>query len=238
MQLYILLFTILTNKRELISFATHIRGRGMTDDRGDFIITAEELELLSEISEKTEHQAPSLDFDIVTTNGKEDFLLQLREADGLQLVANYGNHRLVFPINLKEGDFSNFVMSFNSPKIFEQGDQIRPWRLLADKTISLVNELGEVLHYQVKDLSTSGISILIDAKEEREFPDLLNHIYLKLPNRERLAITGSQIRRVDDKTVAYRLGESPDDLFLQGLTDYLFERHLAQYPEAYKNSIK
>jgi len=210
----------------------------MSGDKSDVVITAEEFDLLSEIGERVDEKTHRLTFDIGATNGKDDLLFQLREADGLQLVANYGAHRLVFPVNLNEGDFANFRMSFNPPSIYEHGEKLRSWRLLADKTISLVNEQGDVLQYQVRDLSTSGISILIDAQEERAFPDLLNHIYLKLPNRERLAITGSQIRRIDNKTVAYLFGDSSNDALLTGLTEYLFERHLAQYPEVYKKQFK
>jgi hypothetical protein len=213
----------------------------MSRDKSDLLITAEEFDLLSEIEERLDEKTHSLTFDIAATNGKDNLLFQLREGDGLQLVANYGDYRLVFPVHLNAGDFANFRMSFNPPSImgiYEHGEKLRSWRLLADKTISLVNEQGDALHYQVRDLSTSGISILIDTQEERAFPDLLNQIYLKLPNRERLAITGSKIRRIDNKTVAYLFGDSSSDALLTGLTEYLFERHLAKYPEVYKNKFK
>ena len=101
----------------------------------------------------------------------------------------------------------------------------------------LVNEQGEDLHYQIKDLSASGISLLID-DEEVDFPEQLHNIYLQLPNRDRLAISGSQIRRIDNKMVAYSLGKSTDDTVLAALAEYLFECHAEQHPEAHANQFK
>lgn len=213
----------------------------MVEEKNKSLINDDEFQFLSELNANTEEPDGSekkLEYDISSTNSQDGLLFQLAVADGLQLVANYENHHLVFPVQMKVGDFSNFSMSIKSPKIFENGEQLRSWRLLADKTISLVNEQGKALHYQVKDLSASGISLLIDNKEGGDFPELLNNIYLQLPNRKRLAISGAQIRRVDNKTVAYSLGESNDDSSLAALTEYLFECHADQYPEAHAEQFK
>ena len=213
----------------------------MAEDVKELIVNDDEFKLLSEMImdiEDTESSSKNLEYDITGSNGKDALLFQLGLADDLQLVANYGNHHLVFPVQMQMGDFANFSMSLKSPKIFETGDQLRSWRLPADKTISLVNEHNEELHYKIKDLSASGISLLIDDAEEAEFPEQLHNIYLKLPNRERLAISGSQIRRVDNKTVAYSLGKSTDDTVLAALAEYLFECHAEQHPEAHANQFK
>ena len=213
----------------------------MAEDIKEVVVNDDELKLLSEMImdiEEPSSDKKELEFDINGTNGKDALLFQLGLADDLQLVANYGNHHLVFPVQMKMGDFANFSMSLKSPNIFETGDQLRSWRLPADKTISLVNEQDEELHYQVKDLSASGISLLIDDEEQAEFPDQLHNIYLKLPNRDRLAISGSRIRHIDNKTVAYSLGKSTDDAVLATLADFLFECHVEQHPEAHANQFK
>ena len=213
----------------------------MAEDDKELIVNDDEFKLLSEMMmdiEESDSDKKKLDYNITGSNGKDALLFQLGLADDLQLVANYGNHHLVFPVQMEMGDFANFSMSLESPKIFETGGQLRSWRLPADKTISLVNEDGEELHYQIKDLSASGISLLIENEEEAEFPEQLNDIYLQLPNRERLAISGSQIRRIDNKTVAYSLGKTTDDTVLAALAEYLFECHAAQHPEAHANQFK
>ncbi|PKG39402.1 PilZ domain-containing protein [Psychromonas sp. Urea-02u-13] len=213
----------------------------MAEDVKELIVNDDEFKLLSEMImdiDDPESEKKTLEYDITGSNGKDALLFQLGLADDLQLVANYGNHHLVFPVQMQMGDFANFRMSLKSPKIFETGDQLRSWRLPADKTISLVNEQGEELHYKIKDLSASGISLLIDDEEGADFPEQLHNIYLQLPNRDRLAISGSQIRRVDNKTVAYSLGKSTDDTVLAALAEYLFECHAEQHPEAHANQFK
>jgi hypothetical protein len=213
----------------------------MAEDIKELFVNDDEFQLLSEMImdiEDPDKGKKELEYDINGSDGKDALLFQLGLADDLQLVANYGNHHLVFPVQMKMGDFANFSMTLKSPKIFETGDKLRSWRLPADKTISLVNEKGRELHYKIKDLSASGISLLIDDDEGADFPDQLNNIYLQLPNRDRLAISGSQIRRVDNKTVAYSLGTTTDDTVLAALAEYLFECHAEQHPEAHANQFK
>ncbi|MDA7746213.1 PilZ domain-containing protein [Psychromonas sp.] len=211
----------------------------MADSHKEFLVNEDEFELLSEMLMETEiMDDKALKYDISGRGGKDTLLFQLGLADDLQLVANYGDHHLVFPVQMEMGDFANFSMNLKSPKIYETGEKLRSWRLPADKTMRIVNEDGEELHYQIKDLSASGISLLIADDENKAFPEKLHNIYLQLPNRERLAISGSQIRRIDDQTVAYSLGKSTDDEVLASLAEYLFECHAEQHPEAHANRFK
>ena len=205
----------------------------------ELLINNQEFELLSEMLLDTDiSENKELNYDISSRSGKDALLFQLGLADDLQLVANYGSHHLIFPVQMKMGDFANFSMTLKSPKIYETGDKLRSWRLSADKTMRIVNEDGEVLPYRVKDLSASGISLLIDDPENESLPEVLNNLYLQLPDRERLAISGSRIRRIDSYTVAYSLGEDSDDEVLASLTEYLFECHAEQHPDAHINKFK
>ncbi|MEI6896810.1 MAG: PilZ domain-containing protein [Psychromonas sp.] len=202
-----------------------------------FNINDDEFKFLSEMVQdaKVEKKSNSIEFDLIGDNEQTTLLSQLKLADNLQITANFGRHRLVFPVQLKQGDFANFSMVLQSPKIFEQGDCLRSWRLLADNDICLTDKGGKILNYHVKDISASGISLLIDNEEHADFPEHLNNIYLQLPNNERLAISATQIRRIDDKTVAYMLRSSLDDTVLTSLIKYLFECHSRQFPDVYKN---
>lgn len=205
----------------------------------ELLINDQEFELLSEMLLDTEiSENKELNYEISSRSGKDALLFQLGLADDLQLVANYGSHHLIFPVQMKMGDFANFSMTLKSPKIYETGEKLRSWRLSADKTMRIVNEEGEVLPYRVKDLSASGISLLIDDPENDSLPEVLNNLYLQLPDRERLAISGSRIRRIDSYTVAYSLGEDSDDEVLASLTEYLFECHAEQHPDAHINKFK
>ena len=110
-----------------------------------------------------------LKYDISEQSGKDNLLFQLVLADDLQLVANYENHHLVFPVQIKRGDFSNFSLTVKPPNIFETGKKLRSWRLPANQKMSIVNDKGEKLPYRIKDLSASGISLSIDEQPMKSF---------------------------------------------------------------------
>lgn len=215
----------------------------MNEDTNGGIINDDELKLLSEIimdDDDSENDTHTVMFDISGSESKDILLDRLRLADALQITADYGNHRLVFPVKMNKGDFNNFSMVVQSPKIFEKGDQLHPWklrswRMLPDKSICLVNQQGEVLKYQIRDLSVSGLCLLIDDEDQIDFPERLDHIYLQLPNYERLAISATQARRIDKKTVAYSLGGSTDEAVLASLSEYLFSCHVKQHPQVHKD---
>jgi hypothetical protein len=203
------------------------------------VVNDEELQFISEIvagMEETKNNP--VEYDIGANNGKDALLFQLGLADELQLVANYGKHHLVFSVQLKMGDFGNFRVAIKSPKIYEAGDRMRSWRLTANDSMRLVDDKDEELKYKIKDLSASGISLLIDDDVNEEFPNELNNIYLQLPGRDKLLLSGSKIRRVDDKSVAYSLGNSTDDAVLSTLAEYLFECHSKQHPEVHVHNFK
>jgi hypothetical protein len=224
---------------ETLNFPNWTDGGPVAKLENELLINDKEFELLSELLMDTDIlDKKELKYDISGRSGKDALLFQLGLADDLHLVANYGDHHLIFPVQMEMGDFSNFSMTLKSPKIFETGDKLRSWRLSADKTMTLVNKNGDALPYRVKDISTSGISLLIEDDEDASLPEVLNDIYLKLPNRDRLAISGSQIRRIDQHTVAYSLGKNGDDGVLSALSEYLFECHAEQHPEAHLTKFK
>jgi len=199
----------------------------------DVIVSDEELLFISEIitgMEKSKQEPVA--YDIGARDGKDALLFQLGLADELQLVANYGNHHLVFPVTMKMGDFGNFSLGIKSPKVYEVGVQMRAWRLTGNDSMRLVDESGNDVKYKIKDVSASGISLLIDNDLDQDFPDVLTNVYLQLPKHDRLQLSGEKIRRVSDKSVAYSLGGGTDDSVLLALAEYLFEKHSEAYPDA------
>lgn len=194
------------------------------------LINDDEYALLSEmLLDANDVNDKEIQYDISEQSGKNNLLFQLVLANDLQLIANYENHHLVFPVKIKKGDFANFSLTVNPPNIFETGKKLRSWRLPANQKMSIVNGNGETLPYRIKDLSASGISLSIDEHPNVAFPITLDDTYLQLPNRDRLALSGSKIRRIDAQTMAYSIGELADDVVSAHLTEYLFECHEKQY---------
>lgn len=207
----------------------------MIERCNNLLINDDEYALLSEMLLDTDTENDNnLQYDISDKSGDNQLLSKLIFADELQLVANYNNHYLVFPVQIEKGDFSNFNLTVKAPNIFETGKQLRSWRLLANEKMTIVNANGEELDYKIKDLSASGISLFIDKQRNKEFPISLDNTYLQLSDKKRLAISGFKIRKIDDQTMAYSLEKSIDDHVLTCLTEYLFECHEEQFGKRLK----
>jgi len=202
----------------------------MLASQKNMLINDDEYAMLSDmLLEPEAEEETGLKYFLSGRHGAEKLLLQLLLAEDLQLVANYGNHHLVFPVDIEKEDFAGLSLTVKAPHIFEAGNQRRSWRFPTDKKVRLVNEAGETLPYEVKDLSASGISLLIDKNTKNTFPAQLQDIFLQLPNYERLPITADKTRRIDAHTMAYSIGNDTDNAVLTSLEKYLFERHEALY---------
>lgn len=199
------------------------------------LLNTDELELLSELmSQDDAADSKKLEYNLSSSAKGESLLIELGRARELKLSAKYGNHLIVFPVQITADDFASLQMILKAPKIFEAGNELRSWRFITrNKNIYLANEDEDALHFQINDLSASGISLLIGDRAQAEFPAVLNHAFLCLPNGERLAIPGLQLSRIDEKTVAYSLAETTDEAVLASLCEYLFECHAQQYPEVH-----
>ena len=207
-----------------------MNGGDMHGSSNNVLINEDEYALLSEMLLDTDPiNDKEVKYDISEQSGKDNLLFQLILANDLQLIANYENHHLVFPVQIKRGDFSNFSLSVKPPNIFETGKKLRSWRLPANRKMSIVNNKGEKLPYRIKDLSASGISLSIDKESKQAFPVTLHNTYLQLPDRKRLPLFGSKTRQIDNQTMAYSLDESKSDDMSACLTEYLFECHEKQY---------
>lgn len=209
----------------------------MSTKTNNLFLEKDEIDLLSEIMLTQDDKAEKeLAFSLHSSPKGETLLSQLGEANTLQLSAQYNNHHIVFPVNIEVGDFSELKMTLKAPEIFEVGKTRRAWRLTTnDKKAYLVNNHGEEQRFQIEDLSASGISFLIDPNIQTEFPEVLDDVFIQLPNHKKLAISGLQISRVDERVVAYSMGDNVDQGALNTLYEYLFECHTEQFPEAHIN---
>lgn len=209
----------------------------MIQKEDDFLLNTDELKLLSEIiSPNNDIEQSELEYSINSSEKGISLLSKLGFGKKMQLSTDYKNHHIVFPVQIENGDFSSLKMTLKPPKIFEIGNTLRSWRLATnDKKIYLVNKAGEQLHFQIEDLSASGISFVVDPKTKTKFPKVLNDTFLLLPNHQKIALSGLKISRVNEKIVAYSLDKKFDETVLASLYKYLFECHLEQYPEAHSD---
>ena len=210
----------------------------MSTKNSNLFLEKDEIDLLSEIMlTHDDDETKELDFSLYSSAKGETLLSQLGQANTLQLSAQYDNHHIVFPVQINTGDFSELKMTLRAPEIFETGKTRRAWRLTTnDKKAYLVNKHGKQQRFQIEDLSATGISFLVDPNIQSEFPEVLDDVFIQLPNRKKVAISGLQISRVDERVVAYSIGEGVDQRALDSLYEYLFECHVEEFPEAHINT--
>ncbi len=208
--------------------------KAMKQDKSHAVLNPEEMDFLTDLmSEKSPCQKkPSLGFEVVAD--QSGFLTQLGTANTLQVVARFGSHHFVFPLEINLNDVGLPYLRFATPEIYEAGQQLRYWRAEA-QGLSLLSPRGEVLPFEVVDLSASGLSLSI-TEPDQHVPLQLEHHSLLLPDGVEVALAGKISRFVDSNTVAYELDQNAIESAL--LRDYLFQIHRDQHPEISQEIIR
>lgn len=202
----------------------------MHQNTKDGVLNAEEMEYLSALlTEQAGKPAQGgLKFEVSTDN--HGFLQQLGLSDTLKVVARYGHHRFVFPLSIEVNDLGMPHLYFNTPDIYEDGEQSRFWRA-EDEQLTLLTADGEPLAYCIQDISVSGLCIELKDPTQ-SVPDNLSELYLRLPNGQTLALSGNISRYIEPNLVAYELELSSLDS--SELKDYLFQLHRSLHPHLMK----
>ncbi|MCE2572439.1 PilZ domain-containing protein [Motilimonas eburnea] len=206
----------------------------MKQDKSHAVLNPEEMDFLAELmSEKPPSNPPqSLDFEVVAD--QSGFLTQLGTANTLQVVARFGAHHFVFPLEISVNDLGVPYLRFATPEIYEAGQQLRYWRAEA-QSVTLLSPQGEALPFEVIDLSVSGLSLSI-TKPDQHVPLQLEQHSLLLPDGTEIALKGKISRFVDSHTVAYQLEQG--GMESGALRDYLFQIHRDQHPEISQEIIR
>ncbi|MCE2596563.1 PilZ domain-containing protein [Motilimonas cestriensis] len=206
----------------------------MEQDKSHAVLNSEEMDFLSELmlEKPLEQNCQSLGFEVVSD--QQGFLKQLGTANTLQVVARYGQHHFVFPLEITENELGLPHLSFATPDIYETGQQLRYWRASA-QGIALISPAGERLPFAIKDLSVSGLSLGL-TEANQHVPLQLEQHSLLLPDGSKIDLAGQVNRFVDQQTVAYELNQ--DDMESAALRDYLFQIHRDQHPEISNEIIR
>jgi len=199
----------------------------MQQDKSHAVLNSEEMEFLSELmlEKPLEQGSQSLGFEVVAD--QQGFLKQLGTANTLQVVARYGQHHFVFPLEITQNDLGLPHLSFATPDIYEAGQQLRYWRAPASGIV-LVSPQGERLPFEIIDLSVSGLSLGL-TEQQQHVPLQLDQHSLLMPDGSTIALAGQINRFVDRQTVAYELDQREMEAAL--LRHYLFQIHRDQHPE-------
>ncbi|REL27744.1 PilZ domain-containing protein [Thalassotalea euphylliae] len=191
-------------------------------------VSQQELDFIAGLEhEPTDNLSSMVQASEVFVSGAElSFFKHFSNADNVGVVAQYGNHRLFFPIEFNTDPQGIESMAFAPPQIFEKGAHDRSWRLIPKQELILLDHTGQPLPYKLRDISFSGLSLQA-INPETELPTELEDIFLKIPKQPKIPLQGRFNRYIAPGTVAFEL----DDMSQQGnraLREYLYSVHQLQ----------
>ncbi|TAA46854.1 PilZ domain-containing protein [Corallincola spongiicola] len=195
------------------------------------ILESEELSFLNEVmfSRLPEGNQVQPSFTLDGDQEHSEMLGRLGQAASMQMVAQFKNRRLIFPLQLFQDEFNRLTMELQAPQIFETGPTMRQWRMQPQLPLRLLEACGKEAELKVHDISLSGFSVTLP-EHEGPAPEKLE-LQLELPEcGSLLPLSGAKVRRIDQQTVAYNLLFDEPDLE-QALGRFLFEQHKQQHPE-------
>lgn len=201
----------------------------MRKRKGNDVLNDEELDFLAVVMQIIEDDTEISKLPTFNVTGYEiEFFKKLGFADKLQLAAQFGLFRFIFPLEISHDKFGSANLSFLAPEIYENGDANRLWRGSPDKNLTLLSQDGNKLDYGIKDISSSGI-VLEVSKSKVPIPFDLRDIYLQLPDNTLIPLQGNLIRFINPTTAAFELDEDLESS--EALKFYLFKMHQEKFLE-------
>ena len=198
----------------------------------DAVISQQELDFIAGLDhELNTPEDFQKDSEVFVSSAEISFFKHFSKADSVGVVAQYGNHRLIFPIEFQTDTQGLESMAFAPPQIFEKGTNDRSWRLIPKDELILLDRKGKPLPYKLRDISFSGLSLQA-LESATKLPTELEGVYLKIPKQPKIQLQGRFTRYINSGTVAFELSE----MCQQGnraLREYLYSVHqLLNKPKA------
>lgn len=145
----------------------------------------------------------------------------------LSLEASLDHCRLVFPLHLTEDELHGLHLEIGPPNIYEEGSNLRPWRLELEKPISLRSQNGRSSPLRIIELAPN--SLLLERNDGASIPERFD-LWLRLPNKESFPVHGKLIRRIDKASGAYQLGVDHQE-HGERIRHFIFEQYRQRHPQ-------
>lgn len=201
-------------------------------------LTREELDYIRELFSASEGSASApAGLHLATSEESHRFLEHLRDAGKLRLEADWGNHRLLFPVDIslltESGELN---LELGIPEILESGAVSRNWRVTPDAQEIRIDDTSGLLHApRIVNISASGLAIR-DRLPPHAHPEQhpVTPLLVRLPGLRRpLRLKGRVVRSTRGRNGREtELGihfEHPSGRAREALDRYIFHRHRELY---------
>lgn len=198
----------------------------------DALLTQDELDYIRNIHRSPQFKLADASSSLRLNGGSEiqELLTRLVAQEQVTLQAQFDNQQMRFPLHLIEDEFHTVHLQVGAPSIYEDGPNLRPWRLTLEQPVALMDDLGLSTDLRVREISYRGV--LLELPESIEAPRTFS-LWFDPEGDEPIALQGTLQRRTADGLVAYRLSQrQPEEI--ERLRQYILHQHRRTHPELHR----
>jgi len=197
--------------------------------QADALLTQDELDFIRTMQHASQPSSAESVSRLMVNDGSDikDLLTRLIAQEQVTLQAQFENQQMSFPLQLVEDEFHSLQLQLGAPNIYEDGPNVRPWRLTLDTPVPLEDELGLSNGLWVREISFKGV--LLEVRDQPEPPAAFD-LWFAPDNCAPIALHGTLQRRTGESLAAYNLSESqPQEV--ERLREYILQAHRQAHPE-------
>jgi hypothetical protein len=169
----------------------------------------------------------------LTVNGGvhvQNLLTRLAAHEQVTIQAQFNNQQMTFPLHLVEDEFHALHLELGAPSIFEEGPQIRPWRLTLPEPTALETEKGTLTSLWVHEISFKGV--LLENRKTTKPPKRFFAWFCPLGHTP-ISLRGTLERLTESGLAAYRLSHSNKE-DTERLRQYILQQHQRVFPTMHR----
>lgn len=197
--------------------------------QADALLTQAELDFIQSV-----HRSPQLNLvdsnSSLRLNGRSEvqaLLTRLVANEQVTVQAQFENQQMSFPLVLVEDEFHALHLQVGAPRIYEEGEVVRPWRLNLDQPVMLEDELGLSSGLNVREVSFKGV--LVEPPAGKKAPKTFN-LWFSPDGIAPIALRGTLQRLTAEGLAAYKLSQQqPEEL--ERLRQYILLQHRRAHPQ-------
>lgn len=193
------------------------------------LLTQDELDFIRKMSSSPQFTVGEASASLTVNGGLQvkDLLTRLAAHENVTIQAQFENQQMSFPLELVEDEFHTMHLHLGAPSIYEDGPNIRPWRLTLAQPIALHTDSGVETDFLVREISFKGVLLELNPKLP---PPAEFSLWFCPEGHAPLALHGTLERTKDQGLAAYRLDVS-DTKETERLRQYILQQHQLSHPD-------
>lgn len=194
----------------------------------DALLTQDELDFILDMQHNPKLNVRDNTRNLMMNGGAQiqELLARLAASEQVTIQAQFNNQQMTFPLHLVEDEFHALHLELGTPSIYEEGPQIRPWRLILPTPQQLETENGEQTALWIHEISFKGV--LLEHRRPGDPPQRFSACFVP-EDHDPIPLRGHFERLTEKGMAAYRLSQS-NPLHAERLRQYMLHEHRKANP--------